>query len=639
MSKYSGYMGKVMMMDRTTGEVEEYPWTDRDRELYIGGKAMGSKIMFDTFHGTEEPLGPKNIIVITTGPLTGTGAPCSNRFNISTLSPQTGLTTSSNCGGNFGYYLKKAGYDALILKGQCPELSWLEIHNDKFTLHSAEELKGLRVGPAQEKLQEWMDEAQGCRAKCGMVSIGPAGENKVLYACVISGERAAGRAGVGAVFGSKNLKAIVASGNQEVKIHDPEKTRKFHQKWVKTLREHPLTGNQLPKMGTAGLVTTMQARGILATKNYKYGQFEHFDKVNGETLAEEFNVVNKGCLSCPIRCTRVVEVEGKKVKGPELEVLGLMAGGILNDNLELVCRWNYELDELGLDTIACANTISYAMEANEKGLWDNGLEFGKTDNISQVIEDIAFRRGVGDELANGSKRLSEKYGGKEFAIQSKGMELAAYEPRRAVGQGLGYAVSNRGGCHLNGGYLVILEGLGLYTDSQTPHAKADLTMTMQDLMESVSLTGQCLFTSYAVFPGFLISKPNGPITTTVNLVIPFIGAAVRLINKFPEIAHFHLWLLPHTKELELAVGMKMDMGKFIRIGERSYNVERAVNARFGVCSDKDVLPKRLTDDLQDPDNPKTKVPLEKMKKVYYNARGWTKEGVPSYRKLQKMKIV
>ena len=307
--------------------------------------------------------------------------------------------------------------------------------------------------------------------------------------------------------------------------------------------------------------------------------------------------------------------------------------------MELVCRWNYELDELGLDTIACANTISYAMEANEKGLWDNGLEFGKTDNISQVIEDIAFRRGVGDELANGSKRLSEKYGGKEFAIQSKGLELAAYEPRRAVGQGLGYAVSNRGGCHLNGGYLVILEGLGLYTDSQTPHAKADLTMTMQDLMESVSLTGQCLFTSYAVFPGFLISKPNGPITTTVNLVIPFIGAAVRLINKFPEIAHFHLWLLPHTKELELAVGMKMDMGKFIRIGERSYNVERAVNARFGVCSDKDLLPKRLTDDLQDPNNPKTKVPLEKMKKVYYNARGWTKEGVPSYRKLQRMKIV
>ncbi len=264
MSKYSGYMGKVMMMDLTTGEVEEYPWTDRDRELYIGGKAMGSKIMFDTFHGTEDPLGPKNIIVITTGPLTGVGAPCSNRFNISTLSPQSGLTTSSNCGGNFGYYLKKAGYDALILKGQCPELSWLEIHNDKFTLHSAEELKGLRVGPAQEKLQEWMDESQGCRAKCGMVSIGPAGENKVLYACVISGERAAGRAGVGAVFGSKNLKAIVASGNHEVKIHDPEKTRKFHQKWVNTLREHPLTGNQLPKMGTAGLVTTMQARGILA---------------------------------------------------------------------------------------------------------------------------------------------------------------------------------------------------------------------------------------------------------------------------------------------------------------------------------------------------------------------------------------
>lgn len=639
MSKYSGYMGKVIMLDLSTRKTEEYPWSDKERRLYIGGKAMASKIMFDNFTGSENPLGPENIIVITTGPLTGTGAPCSNRFNISTLSPQTGITTSSNCGGNFGYYLKRAGYDALIIKGKCERPTWIEIKNDEFIFHDAADIWGKKVTPTQEMLQKKMDEMRKCRVKCGMISIGPAGENLVKYSAVISGERAAGRAGTGAVFGSKNVKAIVATGNHETPIYDREKTLKHHKKWIEILRKHPLTGNQLPKMGTAGLVTSMQMRGILSSKNYNYGQFEHFEKVNGELLAEEYNVVNKGCMSCPIKCARTVKVKGEEVKGPELEVLGLLAGGILNDNLQLVCDWNNLLDELGMDTISAASTLAWAMEANEKGLWDNGLEFGKTSNVSKTFEDVAFRRGIGNELAEGSKRLSEKYGGKEFAIHSKGLELAAYEPRRAVGQGLGYAVANRGGCHLNGGYLVILEGLGLYTDSQTPHAKADLCMIMQDLMEAVSMGGQCLFTSYAVFPSFLISKPNGLITTIVNKVIPFVGWAVRLINKFPEMACFHLGLLPHTKELKYATGMNLTLGKFIRAGERSYNVERAVNARFGVSADMDKLPKRLTDVPQDPNDPKTKVPLETMKKTYYNARGWDKNGLPSEKKLRRMKII
>ncbi len=639
MSKYSGYMGKVIMLDLSTRKTEEYPWSDKERRLYIGGKAMASKIMFDNFTGSENPLGPENIIVITTGPLTGTGAPCSNRFNISTLSPQTGITTSSNCGGNFGYYLKRAGYDALIIKGKCERPTWIEIKNDEFIFHDAADIWGKKVTPTQEMLQKKMDEMRKCRVKCGMISIGPAGENLVKYSAVISGERAAGRAGTGAVFGSKNVKAIVATGNHETPIYDREKTLKHHKKWIEILRKHPLTGNQLPKMGTAGLVTSMQMRGILSSKNYNYGQFEHFEKVNGELLAEEYNVVNKGCMSCPIKCARTVKVKGEEVKGPELEVLGLLAGGILNDNLQLVCDWNNLLDELGMDTISAASTLAWAMEANEKGLWDNGLEFGKTSNVSKTFEDVAFRRGIGNELAEGSKRLSEKYGGKEFAIHSKGLELAAYEPRRAVGQGLGYAVANRGGCHLNGGYLVILEGLGLYTDSQTPHAKADLCMIMQDLMEAVSMGGQCLFTSYAVFPSFLISKPNGLITTIVNKVIPFVGWAVRLINKFPEMACFHLGLLPHTKELKYATGMNLTLGQFIRAGERSYNVERAVNARFGVSADMDKLPKRLTDVPQDPNDPKTKVPLETMKRTYYNARGWDKNGLPSEKKLRRMKII
>lgn len=638
-SKFGGYMGRVVMYDLSTQTLTDYPWTDEERELFIGGKIMAAKILCDNFTGKEEAFSEENLIVISTGPLTGTGAPSSSRFNMSTLSPQTGFITSSNCGGRFGYYLKKAGIDALILKGKCEKHSWLEIDNGNFILHDADDIWGLNATPAQEALVSKIEEQKKRKVKMAQLVIGPAGENLVKYASVVSDERVAGRAGVGAVYGWKNLKGITVTGVKSVSVSDPEKTKEWCKKWFKYLREHPLTGNQLPRLGTAGLVSQMQMRGMLSTKNYNYGQYEDFDMVNGETLAEEYNIVNKGCLTCPIKCARTVTVDGKAVKGPELETLGLLGGGILNNNMQLILDWNYQLDELGLDTISASSTLAWAMEANEKGLWNNGLEFGKTDNIKQTFDDIAHRRGIGDELAEGSKRLAKKYGGEEFAINAKGLELAAYEPRRAVGQGLGYAVSNRGGCHLNGGYLVIVEGLGLFTDPQTPKAKADFTMMFQDLMEMISATGQCLFTSYAFFPGFLITKPNGAIATICNKAIPHIGWALRFINKCPGIAAMHLPVFHHTKMMGYAVGMPMTFGKYLRNGERGYTLERYVNSKFGVSAKDDSLPKRLTDVPQDPKDPSTKVPLETMKKTYYKARGWDENGVPTEKTLRKLKII
>ena len=637
-SKYGGYMGRVLQINLSTGDVTDYPWTDKDRELYIGGKTMAAKILYDTLTGRENAYSEENPLIISTGPLTGTGAPSSSRFNISSLSPQTGFISSSNCGGTFGYHLKRAGIDALIITGRREERTWIEIDNGSVTFHNADDLWGTRSTECQRLLAEKMSSKRGCDIKFGKLCIGPAGENLVRYSAVISDERAAGRTGMGAVLGWKNVKAIAVCGNHDTPVHDPSATKKWCQKWFRYLRNHPLTGNQLPRMGTAGLVSSMQMRGLLATKNYTEGRFEHFDKVNGETLAEEYNIVNKGCLSCPIKCARTVTLEGEDVKGPELETLGLLGGGILNKDLYHILKWNKELDDLGLDTISASNTLAYAMEANERGLWNNGLKFGDIEGISKIWDDIAYRRGIGNELAEGSKRLSEKYGGKEFAMQSKGLELAAYEPRRAVGQGLGYAVSNRGGCHLNGGYLVILEGLGLNIDAQTPHSKADFTMMFQDLMEMISATGQCLFTSYAFFPGFLITRPNGATATAANKLLPHLGWAIRLMNKFPRVLAFHLPVFHHTKMMQKAVGMPMTFGKYLQTGERGFNLERAVNVRFGVSAAKDSLPKRLTDVPQDPNDPRTKVPLEQMKKIYYQARGWDKSGIPTCRTLKKLKI-
>ncbi|MBQ8563692.1 MAG: aldehyde ferredoxin oxidoreductase C-terminal domain-containing protein, partial [Firmicutes bacterium] len=279
------------------------------------------------------------------------------------------------------------------------------------------------------------------------------------------------------------------------------------------------------------------------------------------------------------------------------------------------------------------------MEAHEQGLWDNGLEFGRTEAISQLWEDIAFRRGVGDDLAEGSRWLSEKYGGQEFAAHAKGMELAAYEPRRSVGLGLGYATSNRGGCHLNGGYMVIMEGLGLSMDAQTPHAKADTTVMFQDLMECISATGQCLFTSYAFFPFPVLKYPQAWFTRLVNRILPLAGPVIRIINMYPEIACIHLPIIfNQTRAMEYATGMNMKFGTYIKAGKRGFVLERLINTKLGITSADDKLPKRFTDVPQVDGNERTKVPLEKMKKVYYDARGWDENGIPTKKILRKLKL-
>ncbi|MBR3241522.1 MAG: aldehyde ferredoxin oxidoreductase family protein [Parasporobacterium sp.] len=627
MSELKGYMGKVLKIDLSTRTHELFPWTDEDRRRTIGGKIMAADILFQHIYPGLKAFDADNWIVITTGPLTGSGCPNTSRFNISTISPLTNILTSSNCGGKFGLSLKRAGYDACIISGKSETPVTVNITEEDVTFEDATEIWGLCTSPSQEKLPE--DTAK--------LVIGPAGENKVLYSCVFSGERTSGRGGVGAVFGDKKLKAVTVKGTKTVPVASPEKLKALNQKWTKTLKTHPLTGRQLPKLGTAGLIAPMQAHGILATKNFSRGRYEDFEKVSGEELAEKHLITSAACTTCVIRCARMVNVDEKVVKGPELETLGLFGPNILNNDMEKVLRWNYELDELGMDSISAAGSIAFAMELNEKGLWDCGLEFGKTDNISETFRKIAFREGIGDELANGSKRMSEKFGGKEFAMQVKGMELAAYEPRRAVGQGLGYATANRGGCHLNAGYMVVVEGLGLDVDSLTPHGKAALTIMFQNLMEAISACGSCLFTSYAVFPAFLVEKPNWFLTKGILKVFPYVGPVVNLMNKFTKAVKLNLPLIQHTYALNRVCDFHATIGTALTIGSHGYNMERMANIILGQKASADTLPKRLTEVASDPDNPKTKVPLEKLKKDYYKGRGW-ENGIPTYKTLKRFGV-
>ena len=629
-SKFGGYTGKILKINLTQKTTEEYNFSDEERELYLGGKIMAAKIVFDNIKTKIDPLSSQNIIVITTSPLTGLGTPCSSRFNTSTISPLTGLYTSSNSGGNFGLALKLAGYDAIVIYGKAETKTYLSITNKGVEFKDATPYWGMKTGEAQKAIPD----------KGEKFVIGPAGENLVKYACVVSNERVAGRGGIGAVFGSKNLKGLVAYGLKIPTPKDKKNLDKINELWTKRLTTHPTTGNQLPELGTAALVTPMHAKNLLATNNYRSGKYEKFDDICGETLKDKYLVRNSGCTSCPIRCARIVKVNGEDVKGPEVETIGLFGSNILNNNMQAILDWNKLMDELGMDTISTGNTISYAMEANEKGLWKNGLQFGKIDNIAQTIEDIAYRRGIGNDLAEGSKFCAEKYGGKEFAMNVKGMELAAYEPRGAVGQGLGYAVANRGGCHLNGGYLVVMEGLGLSINPYTPKAKAAFCCMFQDLMEACSAGGNCLFTTYAFFPMFLMKKPNSFLTRTVNKVATSFGGPVSLILKHPRALKINLTqLLPHTKALRYATGMKMDFGKFIELGERGYNLERMIDITLGVSSKDDTLPARLTTELQLMGEPRSKVPLDVLKEKYYKTRGWTPDGKPTDKTLKRLKLI
>ncbi len=629
MTNLKGYMGKVLFVDLTNKTHSEFPWTDEDRERTIGGKIMAADILLQHIKPGMKAFDEDNWLVITTGPMTRCKSPSSTRFNISTVSPLTGILTSSNCGGPFGRRLKKAGWDAMIVTGRASELTWIEINDSEITFHDATHLKGMHTGEVQKQFP----------AGTSPLVIGPAGENKVLYAGVFSGERTAGRGGVGAVFGDKNLKAITARGTQNPEIHDQERLNFLNEQWKMQLMRHPITGAQLSKLGTAGLVAPMQAHRILATKNFSMGRFDSFEKVSGEELAEKHLVKNGNCYSCPMRCERRVMHNGKNIKGPELETLGLLGPNIMNDDIEKIIKWNYELDELGIDTISCAGSIAFAMELNERGMWDCGLEFGKTDNLSEVFEDIAYRRGIGDILADGTKRMSEKFGGKEFAIHAKGMELAAYEPRGAVGQGLGYATANRGGCHLNAGYMVVLEGLGLNMDSYTPKGKASLAITFQNVMEGASAAGFCVFTSYAILPWFIVAKPTSVITRVVQQAFKFLTPILYIGMQYPEILAINIPLVQYPRVLNAATGLHYTMGKFIKCGSYGYSVERVANIILGlpVGDETDTLPKRLTDEEQVPGDKKTKVPLHKMKKSYYIIRGW-KDGAPTPRMIKKLGI-
>lgn len=617
-------------IDVSTGYIEPYLISRELFEQHLGGKILGARLLLDLTPPGVDVFAPESMVVINTGLLNDTGAPSSNRFNMTFKNVMTGGIASSNCGGQFGAMLKRAGFDGIMITGKAKEPVIIVIEDGDIRIEPAGDLWGLDAEQVQEKLP----------AGYGKLVIGPAGENLVRYACAVSGERVAGRCGAGAVLGAKKIKALIAYGTQRPEVEDRSGFDAYVKKWIHFLKRHPMTGDGLPRYGSAGLVNKANASHALPTHNFKEGHFKDAHKVSGENLADHHMIRNGGCVSCPIRCERRVRVKEKEVKGPEYETLGLFGANIEGTDIEFVNQLNYYADILGMDTISLGGTIAFAMELQEQGMADFGLHFGDTDNIIDIIHKIAYREGKYSELAEGSRILSERYGGKEFAIHSKGLELAAYEPRRSVGMGLGYATSNRGGCHLNGGYLALMESVGVVNmDAQETKGKAELTIFLQNAMEGVSAAGCCLFSLQSMVPAFLFhtgpaSRINKVAGSAMLSARPILGGILK--NNPKIMAVNSMMLLPHCKAITLATGIRMTTGRLLEIGDRGYNIERLYNIREGLTAKDDSLPDRITKTPQVPGRPETAVNLEVMLPVYYKIRGWDSDGIPTEARIRRL---
>ena len=585
-----GYQGKILRVDLSskTCKVEAL---DLDMaKKYIGGRGLGTKIFYDEVPASVDALSVENKFIVATGPLTGTPTPTGGRYMVVTKSPLTGTIASSNSGGYWGAELKFAGYDVIIVEGKSEKPVYIMIEDEKVEIRDAAHVWGKVTSEATEILEKEVP------AKSRVMTIGPAGEKLSYMAAVMNDvSRAAGRSGVGAVMGSKNLKAITVRGTQKVAIANDEMLKNVVKDCTAKIRENGVTGQGLPTYGTAVLVNIINENGVFPTNNFQTSQFADAEEISGETLTEKYLTKKDPCYRCPIACGRYCKVDDIEGGGPEYETIWAFGGDCGISNMGEVIKANYWCNEMGLDTISTGATIAAAMELYQKGfikpedLEGTPLEFGNSQAIVEWTKKIGLREGFGDKMADGSYRLADAYGVPELSMSVKKQELPAYDPRGIQGQGLQYATSNRGGCHVRG-YLISPEILGLpeKLDRLTLDGKAKWVKIFQDFTAFIDASGLCLFTSFAM------------------------GA--------PDYAAMY----------NAVAGTELTADDVLLAGERIWNIERIFNLEAGIDPSQDTLPKRLLSDPIEEGPSKGHVTrLSELLPEYYALRGWGTDGIPT----------
>ncbi len=600
---------KLLRVDLTSGTSQVEPIPEDWLRDYIGGRGLGDRYLYEEVDPQVDPLSPENKLMFATGPLTGTPVPCGARYTVVTKGPLTDAITTSNSGGHWGPELKFAGYDLLIVEGAAARPSYLFIYDDQVEIRDAAAYWGHGVSETEDGLRNELGIPQ-LRVAC----IGPAGENLVRFACIMNDKhRAAGRSGVGAVMGSKNLKAIAVRGTGGVAVADPEAFMKAMWNMRAEMKDSP-GRKAFSDFGTAATIDMTQAFGALPARNFQEGQFEEYENLNGTTIRNTRMETNKACFACTIACGRVTRLGEHSDKylvnmhprnwkqageGPEYEAAWALGADTGVGDLDAVLKANWLCNDLGMDPISMGATLAAAMELYEEGkITDEQVEmplrFGSEEALIRMTEATAYREGLGDDLAEGSKILGEKYHNPDVFMGVKGQEFPAYDPRGFQGMGIAYATCNRGACHLRA-WTPAIESTGV-ADPHTPDGKSEWVVHEQHRSTAHDATGLCLF----------VGATGGPLETFV----PCTAAAT---------------------------GVDYTLDDFIKIGERTWNLERLWNLRAGLTKADDTLPKRLlkTAHKEGPSAGVT-VNLDAMLPVYYRERGWDQEGIPTPEKLAEL---
>jgi aldehyde:ferredoxin oxidoreductase len=566
MNAVYGWKNRILRIDLSKGKVDGFAPDDSVLERYVGGRGLGAKLVYDA--GRVDALAPDNVLVFAAGPLTGTTTPASGRVSLSTKSPLTGTIFDSNCGGSFGPELKKAGYDAVIIAGKSPERVFIEIEDDRVEIKSAVALWGKNVKETTKLLKD----------KGSVACIGRAGEKLVPLASIISDAvHAFGRGGVGAVMGSKNLKAVVVKGTGSIDIFDQTEFQKQKKSINRLLIASPTISKGLSVFGTPFLVKITSWMKILPVANFREAEPD-FDlsPFFAKRIAEQRSLQRRACYSCPIACKRA-DREGNEL--PEYETVGLMGANIQNPDYSAVVEANRLCNDYGLDTISVAGVLGCYSEIR-------GERIAPTE-LLWLTEKIGEKEGFGERLGRGSRVFAMSEGYPEKSIQVKGLSLPSYDPRGVKGLGFSYATSNRGGCHTRA-YLVAPEILRKpkAIDPYTLAGKAGHTKLFQDRFAAVDSLVVCKFA--------------------------FFGAGEE----------------EYANILSAVTGVDYTSEDFMLAGERIWNVERLYNIREGFSKDDDILPKRF---FEKEVNGRVidKEEFLKTRSEYYRMRGWDENGVPT----------
>ena len=618
MQELTGTGNRVLEVDLSTRRVEVYRVAYRERQLFMGAKGLGLKLLFDRLTAGCDPLGPENILAFMPGVLMGTGAPCSGRFAALAKSPLTGIMAASSCGGPFGMALKTAGWDGLLIRGRAETPTWLLVTEEGISFEDASGLWGMEIPRAQAALEE---------KGRGSVVIGPAGENLVRCAVMASGHRFFGRGGLGAVMGSKNLKAVAARGGAyRIRPADPVRFEKVKKRATAYINRNPMTSRAYRLFGTAANVRLSLAGRILPVNNFRDGVHPDGDLISGETMAGTRRTTHHTCRPCTILCGHRGEFEGRTTTVPEYETLGLLGANLGIFDPEAIARLNDLCGRLGLDTISAGGTLAWVMEAASKGYVGSDLRFGSTEGVEEALVDMAYMRGFGRDTALGSRRLSERYGGRDFAMQVKGLELAAYDPRGCYGQGLAYAVANRGGCHLSA-FLAAQEVFFGLLKPDTVRAKARWVKMFEDITCGINSLQTCQFTMYA----YVLEPPLTRYTPNRALCV--------LMQHLPQVALRLVDVTVYRDLWNAVTGIALSGADFLKAGERIHVLERYMNTREGIDRFDDTLPGRLLKEGRACDPRGLTVPLAKMLPRYYRLRGYDERGVPTKNTLEALEII